>query len=255
MSISRVQRIGCACGHSFDALVFISINAERHPHLRQQLLDRNLHVFPCDACHTPFLVQTYLTYIDLARRQLLASFSEADRHDERPCGDLLMNTWRDLFQSGPPHLAAQADRFLVRACFGLEELREKIVLDEADLRDLPLEILKGELLRDDPWFAANRVVTLHLDHLRPDDGALVFWPSWLDKPAQTPWPYVVPRDAYDAIAAQGEHALLQARPGVAAGPFVNLLRVALHPARLTNTVQQLQQPGTRLHLASAGEPL
>lgn len=226
MSVTRVQKIGCTCGCSFDALVFISLNALRHPEFRQALLDRNLHVFRCPDCDRQFMVETTLGYIDLDRRQLMSAFSEADRHNERACSELLMDTYRQTILEGPAWLAAQADRFLVRACFGLEELREKVVIDEAGLHDLPIEVMKGDLLAADPWFIASRVVTLRLDHVEGDE--LYFWPSWFDRPpaGSTPPPVIVSRELYDTYASLGEAELLRRRPGIASGPHVNLLRLA-----------------------------
>jgi hypothetical protein len=126
-----------------------------------------------------------------------------------------------MVERAPEGVRRLAESFLVRVCFGYEELREKIVADEAGLGDLVLEALKIEILRGAPGLAALGVATLRLDSVA--DGELVFIPDALGAPPPLP-PLRVPRSDYDVIDARRAE-LLTLRPGLASGPHCSLLRL------------------------------
>jgi hypothetical protein len=45
MSITHRERFSCSCGAAVEAFVADSLNAGRHPHLKELLLARQLHRF------------------------------------------------------------------------------------------------------------------------------------------------------------------------------------------------------------------
>jgi hypothetical protein len=57
MSITETFSLDCDCGARVEVLCCLSINAERHPHLREALLDRTLHQFQCGACGAALAVE------------------------------------------------------------------------------------------------------------------------------------------------------------------------------------------------------
>lgn len=224
MSITHLQRLECDCGAQIGIRVIDSLNAGRHPHLRQALLDRKLHMFWCERCGRQFNIEKELFYFDLDRRQFLGAFPLSELPNATACARQFMESWqRWMIDSAPVGLRELAQSFLVRVCFGYEELREKIVADEAGLSDLALEALKIEMLRAAPYLKNDHVATFRLDRVTAT--SLVLVPDRLGRPGGTLAPLEVPRTDYDVIAARGR-GLLTLRPGLASGPHCSLLRLA-----------------------------
>lgn len=235
MSITKTIHLPCTCGAVIAALVAQSLNAGRHPHLRDLILKRQLHVYSCGLCGRRLTVEQEMGYFDFQRRQLIGVFPRAARSRERACGEIVMRLYeRSLVQDAPEFIRACAQDFLVRVCFGYEELREKLILDEAGLSDLAIEALKADLLMADPRFAALNALTLRLDAVE-EDGRLRMLAEGADG-SLLPDPMVwVERSRYDAAGLPSEQ-LLKLRPGLASGPHVSLLRLFEWPA--ANVMQQ-----------------
>jgi hypothetical protein len=225
MSITHQERFVCTCGATVEALVADSLNAGRHPHLKKLLIDRELHRFRCAACGSVFVVDKPLFYFDMPRRQFVCVFPPGERKDEREHIRVTLATFDKVLGAGAPdHEAALGREFLVRMCYGYEELREKIVGDDAGLADLVVETIKIGLMVANTWFSDHAVTTLRLDRVR-DDGALVFVPEWLSVPRDIEIPeFVIGRDVYDALDRDYAQ-LLERKPPIAVGPHVSLLRL------------------------------
>jgi len=167
MSITRALAMACpACGVELHATVVDSLNAGRHPHLRAELLARRLHLFGCGACGEPVAVDKSLVYVDFERGQLflaapLAARGSGTEAAWEEAAVRLFTRW--LRDDAPAVMRQRAGTFAVRLCFGLEELREKVVIDEAGLDDGVIEVLKAALLMAEPRFEAEGVAALSLD--------------------------------------------------------------------------------------------
>jgi CpXC protein len=231
MSQTATREIECSCGVKVAVFCADSINAERHPHMRQAVLDRQLHVFRCAACDTSILVENQLWYIDFARGQFYGVFPTASRADERACSQAVFDAF-ELALGGKAGAAArallQSDKMHVRTCFGNEELREKMIIQEAGLRDLAVEVLKAKVLVESVRFGLElprlEVQTLRLDHVE-DTGDLAFYfEQGTTPPRVLEIGVVIPRRHYEEIAAVPWQELLAKYP-FASGPHVSMLRV------------------------------
>lgn len=221
MSITSSETVRCHCDALSSVEVVHSLNAGRHPHLREHVLARTLHVFDCAACGESFCVSTRLFYFDFDRRQLIGVFLPEDRQHERGCNQQVLDIFNERMRNGAPDLIRQrADTFLVRACFGYEELREKLVIDEAGLSDLTVEITKALILAS-PDVRARNIATFRLD--RVTDTQLHFIPEWLDGHA-TSEVAVYDRAVYDCVHDDAD-VLYRKYPGIASGAHVSLLRL------------------------------
>lgn len=232
MSQTATHRIECECGIAVSVFCADSINAERHPHMRQAVLDRTLHTYRCGACSARIVVEKAFLYVDFARHELFGVHPDAERARERPHAERLLAEWNTALGEYAPasvRAALDADDYLLRLCFGIEELREKIVAHEAGLDDLALEALKAQVLAADRDLVARGCRTLRLDHVELD-GRLAFHLEASTNPVTLMEPGIlVSRAAYDELAARPWKELVADFPWLASGPHVSLLR-AMAPA-------------------------
>jgi len=233
MSQTATREIECNCGVKLSVFCADSINAERHPHMRQAVLDRQLHVFRCTSCNVGIVVENRFWYIDLERGQFYGVFPTAERAHERACAQAVHDAF-ELALGSKAGATARAlfptDKMHVRVCFGNEELREKMIIQEAGLLDLAVEVLKAKLLVETHRFGADvaklGVHTLRLDHVE-DNGDLAFHFEQSGTPTRVlEVGVVISRAQYDEIAAVPWQELLAKYP-FASGPHVSLLRVTV----------------------------
>ena len=229
MSLTETVLLDCACGAPVMALVCSSVNAERHPHLRDAVLERSFHQFTCGACNRGLVAEKRISYLDLARHQFYSVALEIDRGHERALQTDLVEAWNIAFGEGAPISVTtifQTEKFHVRLCFGLEELREKLVVCEAGLDDLALEIVKVEILAQHTEWAAMGVRTLRLDHVEADGRLAFVLERASDPPTILEIGVLVPRTRHDELAAMPWRDLVERYPGIAWGGHVSLLRLA-----------------------------
>jgi len=232
MSQTASHEVRCRCGATVSVFCADSINAERHPHMREAILARTLHVFQCGACLTSIAVDKPVLYVDLARRQMYGVHPASERASERAHGEALLALWSGSVgdaAGGAARAAFDGDAFHVRVCYGLEELREKIVAHDAGLRDLVLEALKLDVMAGHPELQQLAVVALRLDGVT-GDGALAFVAERAsDPPTVLGVGLTVPRARYDELAQLPWQDVLARYPGIASGPHVSMLRLAGAP--------------------------
>jgi hypothetical protein len=233
VSQTATREIECSCGARVQVFVADSINAERHPHMRQAVLDRNLHVFKCSACDIGIVVENRFWYLDLDRGQFYGVWPNRDRAGDRACGETVVNAFELALGERAGATARtlfDATTFHVRLCFGNEELREKIIACEAGLSDLALEALKVRILAETRELGEVDLVklgvqTMRLDHVE-DNGDLAFYFEQATAPTRVlEIGMVVPRKSYDDFAAIPWQDLLATYQGIASGPHVSLLRL------------------------------
>ncbi len=226
MSITHKEVLHCPCGRDHSVVVVKSLNATRHPHLREQVLARQLHRFACESCKRWLVIDTELFWFDFHRKQFIGVFPTALRGQPEQCEPILAATFqRTMKDQAPRMIQAYADGFLVRTCFGLEELREKIVAHEAGLDDFLLEVLKVELLTAHPELLERGVVTVRLDSFL-DDGSLRLLPEAHDGALVGDPPVAIGarRAVYDALVPHRD-ALRRERGAIVSGSHVSLRRV------------------------------
>jgi hypothetical protein len=223
MSITHSEAMACPCGAEVRVELADSLNADRHAHLKQRVLERVLHVGRCHSCARTIVVDHRFLYVDLGRRQIIGVFRSSDRNDADDCAHAVEDMFDRWFRRDAPlWIRELAEQCLVRAVFGLEELREKIVADDAGLDDLALEALKCHLMAEDPALRAAGVATLRLDRVDGDHLDLVAV-DLDDQPCHGV--LRVPRAELARMPAGV--AAYAVYPDLAAGPHVSLMRLAL----------------------------
>jgi hypothetical protein len=232
MSITAVREVQCRCGAPVRVFVATSVNAERHPHMRDAILRRTFHVFECGACHQPIGVDKEFLYVDLTRREFYGVFPLAAAGDPEPCARQIAAAFDTALGDGALAAAKPlGDDMRVRVCFGVEELREKIVAREAGLSDLALELLKASVLASQPELAELGIQTLRLEAVGEDRNLGMLLEQAGDPPRLlTDRALTVERAVYDTFGDTAWPDLLARLPGIASGPHVSLLRLLNRPA-------------------------
>lgn len=224
MTITRTRSFQCRCGQPLEVEVAESIDAGRHPHLRDALLAMELHRFTCDACGQPMLVDTAFVYLDHGRKQLFLALRRCDLAlEDEGIAQLAELYQTTLGAEASPGLQMLGAGLMVRLCLGVLAVRDKVIADEARLNDLVLEELKCQVLASHPELSLHGVAALWLDRVTPDELVLL-----AESVNATEHRVIhVPRAAYDALLERGAQALVASRPELVHGPHVSMLRLGL----------------------------
>jgi CpXC protein len=156
MSTWRERELACACGQAIRARVAVGAHVGRAPQVRTAVLDRSFHRFAC-ACGAVVAVDTQFEYFDLERRQLVLVGATSDRGAWRELEHRLRTTVLRALDYGSPLTSDLVARLLPRVVFGLEALREKLVLADAGLDDGLIECVKIRAIANDPELARGRI--------------------------------------------------------------------------------------------------
>ena len=150
------------------------VHVTRVPHVRDEVLARCFQQRACAGCAAMLAVHAPFVYTDFDRRHwlLVALVSDAGEwpvweHQQRD--DLAR-----AFDHGSPLAHALGERMLARVVFGVEELREKLVLWSAGLEDALVECIKVRAFAEDFALAAPGSRLL-IDRIGDDDALHAWW--------------------------------------------------------------------------------
>lgn len=225
MSIWVHEEVTCPrCEERFAGRTVNGLNVTRNPDIRQVVLAGTLNLFECPRCGATVPLQRSFLYTDLNRRHFLAvhphghidTWSQAehdtlklfDQHIVNEPTGLLFRDTHDLFR--------------VRVVFGMECLREKLLLWDAGLDDRLFELMKLYVLQAHPALMDSGHLRFVLDTLDvPGDqfSCLLVKPDGSD-----PLRLAGPLDAYRDLLAR-EVELPALHPHLFRGAFVDLRRL------------------------------
>lgn len=157
MSLMHPYQVADHNGNRHAAMLADCLNVQRTPAARQRILDRSFH--RVNAGGEQMQVEKALFYLDFARGQafLVQPPRERFRYAEASA------TLERMLQVLP---AAMRERLpSLRVAFGVEELREKIVADEAGLDDRAVELMKAAIVHEHPVLLAHPRLRLSLDRV------------------------------------------------------------------------------------------
>lgn len=202
----------CPCG------VVLQIHARDHlhvtgePDVREAIKRGELHTYPCTACGAQVRLDRLLAYTDFDRWHWFAVFPDSARAQWRGAVDFASQSFAaTVEQRAAPLVQSWAPRFRasMRAIFGLDSLREKLLAFDAGVDDRLLEALKLEVLR---WFQLpwNERAALWFERLDVERDLIVL--AWSERAAASgerappTRQLAVPADAYRRLALDGELA-------------------------------------------------
>jgi hypothetical protein len=144
--MSTFVEVSCVCprcSKQQTARVAQSLNVSRSPAHRDLLLRGDLHRHTCRCGHAS-TIDVDFNYLDFDRKQLFSVFSETKEERwqtlERIPADALRRNFSD--DALPLLVRDMAEGFCVRAVFGLSALLEKVLVFDAALDDVALEVTK-----------------------------------------------------------------------------------------------------------------
>jgi hypothetical protein len=149
MSVYEDRVLSCPhCQHQFTQAVAVSLDGERAARERQAIIDGTFQRLTCAACGTAFRADGPLIYLDFDAKLWIGVFPAPWEaawwdHEDEPQGAFQ----RYMIDNCPPLVRSWAPGFAVRAVFGLENLREKLIAHAAGIDDRVLEAYKLDLLR------------------------------------------------------------------------------------------------------------
>ena len=157
MAVYHPVRATCFCGNTFETQVARSLNAARTPAIREKILRGELHQALCPACGRRWAVESPFYYSDATRNTVFHVRPRQERHRYGAHSADLDRATGDL----PPEMFPAARRHL-RVVYGLDELREKLVAQDAGLDDRHVELLKVLVLHEHPFLLKQPRLALHL---------------------------------------------------------------------------------------------
>ncbi|MDQ4136640.1 MAG: CpXC domain-containing protein, partial [Pseudomonadota bacterium] len=145
MAVFHPYTVQCACGAAVTAQLADSINVRRSPEARERIMRGELHRAACAACGRQMTVEKAFYYTDFDRNALFKVFPKGERHGWKKASEDL-----DEASSYIPSGVAATEERTLRVVYGMDELREKLVAQDAGIDDRLLEIIKVLLVYEHP---------------------------------------------------------------------------------------------------------
>lgn len=230
MSLFHPVNLVCpACGEVLKMPAVGSVNADRRPDLRDDILGDRFQDVSCASCEASFRLQPEFNYLHVKMGQWIAALPAVRMPDYLEIEDEVLDLFGAAYGDRAPPIAREIGRDLtVRLTFGWPAVREKILLRERGLDDVAIEILKLEMLR--AMAEAPLGPDVELRFVEDMGGELGF--AWLSGRAESSAgdALLVDRAAYDRIAAQPE-TYAELRAELTSGPFVDMQKLTMGPGR------------------------
>ena len=229
MSLFRPMSVQCP---DCDTLVTMqavgSVNADRRPDLRADIMENRFQDVACDKCGAEFRLEPEMNYLDVGRRQWINALPARQMPDFLDHEDETARMFDDSYGANAPEAAQELGRILDRrVVFGWPALREKLLARELGLDDVALECLKMEVIRRIP--SARIAPGLELRLIGAGDEALDL--VWIHSDTEDVTERLsVPRPLYDEIVEKAE-AWTPLRDQIGAGAFVDMQRLYMGMGR------------------------
>jgi hypothetical protein len=196
MSMFHPRTVKCGCGATFVANLADTVNVRRTPDLRGQILAGSFHRVTCPTCQRQVTVEKDFFYIDPDRNTFIQVKPVADRHRWQEASVALDHS----VQYKVPAAVYPSEGRTLRVAFGLEELREKLVAQDADLDDRLAELAKVLVVYEHPFLLQRARLRLLLTNVTAEN---VHFVACYDH-APNRYRIDLPREIADGIVARRE---------------------------------------------------
>lgn len=226
MSVFTTREFTCPdCGATLEYDNYDSINADRRPDLREEIISRSLSLVHCEACDKEFRPEPSLNYLDyktglwiMARP--IYTLGHWDIEEQRATV-----LFANAYGTNAPKTAQEiGDALTPRLVFGWAALREKLVLKEAELDDLQIEKTKLTILANRPGNPIAPGVELRLINAREQ----AFRMAWLDATSgEALQQFDIQRALYDSMNEGDDWGEIE--DTLKAGIFTDIQRMFIEP--------------------------
>lgn len=158
MAVFHPHKVKCVCGEPLVAQLADSINTKRVPQWRERILQGRLHKARCSVCGREMTVEKPFYYTDATRKSFFKVLPRGERHRWRQASEEL-----EVASALVPDDIWNQEQRSLRVVFGLDELREKLVAEDAGLDDRILELLKVLLVYEHPVLLRRARLRLMLE--------------------------------------------------------------------------------------------
>lgn len=229
MSLFVPMTVKCpSCDHPITMEAVGSVNADRRPDYRDDILENTFQDIACEKCGETFRMEPEFIYLDAGRGQWIASlpFNRMRDHLDEETGTQAIFD-QSFGPQAPQAAQAVGDALTVRVTFGWPAVREKIFVKELGLDDAVVELLKMDLLRRLPEAPLSEGVELRL--VGSSDQELTF--AWIDAMSEgVISDFSANKQLYDDIeAAEKDWAPIRAQ--LTDGPFVDMQKLFMGQGR------------------------
>src|SRR5262245_35513408 len=151
-----------------------SVNADRRPDLRDEIIADKFQLATCPKCATVFRLDPELNYLDVGRGQWIGVYPTSKLNDwqatEAGSREAFNLAYGPQSSEGAQEIGADLKP---RVVFGWPAFKEKLVAADHGLNDVELELLKIALLRgmDEPLLSAT--TELRFTGLDPETNELI----------------------------------------------------------------------------------
>lgn len=201
MSLFTSMHVDCPnCGHTNTMEGVGSVNADRRPDLRDEIMADTFQIEKCTECGTEFRLQPEFNYFDMENGLWILALPATQLEDHIAQEDRTTALFNASYgPNAAPDVQEVGTALTCRLTFGWPAVREKILARIEDLDDVVLEMMKLDLMRRLPQVYFNYGVELRL--LAVNDGG--FEMAWLLTDSEEVQEVVrVGRELYDAILDQ-----------------------------------------------------
>lgn len=160
MAVYHPYPVQCNCGEPLLAPLAEGVNVKRTPEVREQIIAGTFHRVRCANCNRETTVEKEFFYTDFTRNAFIKVKPRQERHLWKQASEALDADVRRV----PESLSRPKDRKL-RVVFGLAELREKLIAEDADLDDRVVELLKVLLIYEHPFLVHRPRLRINLDRV------------------------------------------------------------------------------------------
>ena len=228
MSIFRTTSQQCpACATTVDFEAVFSVNADRRPDLRADILDDSFQEQPCPNCGKAFRLDPEFNLLDTQRGQWIAAAPLNSMRHWKATEDQAKLLFDRAYGPEAAEVAQEiGSKLRPRVTFGWPALREKLLAHDHELDDVTLELCKAYIMRsvDSPIAAESELRLLDVEGDQLSFGWLLSADGSLGPTMK------VARSLYDQIAADADGDWEELREEVSAGYFVDINRLMMAPA-------------------------
>lgn len=230
MSIMNDVTVTCpSCEEQITITIAESVNADRRPDLRQEIVEGAFQVMTCSACGEEFLMEPELNYLDIGRGQWV-SVQPVDRLADWTDVESEATDVFDLAygNQAPPAAKDIGDSLSPRLVFGWAALREKLLVGDLELVDSTVELTKLALIHGLPGAPIQAGVEMRLIDVQDDGDQVYQWANMFT--GDVIETLVAPRSLYDSVV-EAPDAWADMRSALENGPFVDIQKLFIGEGR------------------------